>query len=291
MVEEKGVGSQDALVAALIMAPLIQIHIVGRKKMVYLRGSIKVRGEVLRKDPPLGLQASFAYVRREADRKKAMKMEVDKRHSKSRCFELIGYPENWDKTRDPRCNKSRASIAETKNDPDQIADRASSMVSATGRDGKVLSTSTSIMNNTWIIDSGATEHMTCNSRQVPSLKTSAHTEVNVANGNVVPVIGEGTVSLTMVPSLNYNLLSVSQITLTLHCLEEYRSSEVLTRDNTRVLTFDYSPVARNELHEEQPVQSSRLEYTAPGEEQQSICYSDQATKKIIKEQQTFLEEK
>jgi len=27
-------------------------------------------------------------------------------HSKSRCFELIGYPENWDKTRDPRCNKS-----------------------------------------------------------------------------------------------------------------------------------------------------------------------------------------
>jgi hypothetical protein len=38
----------------------------------------QVRGEVLRKDPPLGLQASYAYVRREADRKEAMKMEVDK---------------------------------------------------------------------------------------------------------------------------------------------------------------------------------------------------------------------
>ncbi|KAG6755702.1 hypothetical protein POTOM_039102 [Populus tomentosa] len=238
----------------------------------------QVHGEVLQKDPPLGLQASFAYVHREADRKEAMKMEVDKRHSKSHCFELIGYPENWDKTHDPRCNKSRASIAETRNDSDQIADKASAMVSATGRDGKALSTSTSVMNNTWIIDSKATEHMTCDSRQVPSLKTSAHTEVNVANSNVVPVIGEGTVSLTDTMKLDTVLL------------EEYRSSEVLTRDNTEVLTFNYSPVAKNELYEKQPVQSSRLEYTTPGEEQQSTCYGDQATKKIIKEQQTFLGE-
>ncbi|KAB2595832.1 hypothetical protein D8674_031282 [Pyrus ussuriensis x Pyrus communis] len=56
-------------------------------------------------------------------------------HSKSRCFELIGYPENWDKTRDPRCNQSRASIAETKNDSDQIADKASAMIAAAGSDG------------------------------------------------------------------------------------------------------------------------------------------------------------
>jgi hypothetical protein len=230
----------------------------------------QVRGEVLRNDPALGLQASYAYVRREADRKEAMKMEVDKSepaamaaktrgsfsglnrggsqnrsgqtqpsqpswdrsqgkcphcglpgHSKSRCFEMIGYPENWDKTYDPRCNKSRASIAETRTDSDQIADKASAMLAATGRDGKALSTSTFVMNNTWIIDSGATEHMTCDSRQVPSLKTSAQTEVNVANGNVIPVIREGTVSLTdtmkldtvlVVPSLNYNLLSVAQNT-------------------------------------------------------------------------------
>ncbi|KAM1062316.1 hypothetical protein ACFX14_026557 [Malus domestica] len=56
-------------------------------------------------------------------------------HYKSRCFELIGYPENWDKTRDPRCNKSRASIAETKNDSDQIADKAYAMIAAAGSDG------------------------------------------------------------------------------------------------------------------------------------------------------------
>ena len=103
----------------------------------------QVRGEILHKDPPLGLQTAYAYVRREADRKEAMKMEgqssepaamaakargssnrTDRggsenkpgqpitgqtnpdrpqgkcphcgmtRHSKSWCFELIGYPEN-----------------------------------------------------------------------------------------------------------------------------------------------------------------------------------------------------
>jgi hypothetical protein len=72
--------------------------------------------------------------------------------------------------------------------------------------------------------------MTCNSRQVPSLKTSTQTEVNVANGNVILVIGAGTVSLTdtmkldivlVVPSLNYNLLFVAQITLALHCLVNF----------------------------------------------------------------------
>ena len=98
------------------------------------------------------------------------------------------------------------------------------MIAALGTDGKALNVSTSVMNNTWIIDSGATEHMTCDSRQVSSLKNSTHTEVNVANGDVAPVLGEGTISLSdtmkldivlVVPSLNYNLLSVAQITLAL----------------------------------------------------------------------------
>jgi hypothetical protein len=72
--------------------------------------------------------------------------------------------------------------------------------------------------------------------------------------------------------------------------EEYRSSEVLAWDNTEVLTFDYSPVARNELHEEQPVQSWLPEYTTPEEEQQSTCYGDQATKNSDSEEQQTLQE-
>jgi hypothetical protein len=72
--------------------------------------------------------------------------------------------------------------------------------------------------------------------------------------------------------------------------EEYRSSEVLTRDNIEVLTFDYSPIARNDLHEEQPLQSSCPEYTTPVEGQQSMCCGDQPTKQLTEEQQTLREE-
>ncbi|KAM1483284.1 hypothetical protein ACFXTO_035490 [Malus domestica] len=129
-------------------------------------------------------------------------------YSKSRYFELIGYPENWDKTHDPQCNKSRASVAETKNNSDSIANKASAMIVVAGSDGKALSTFTSGMNNTWIIDSGATEHMTCDSRQVPSLKRSTQTIVNVVDCNVVPVIGEGTVSLSDTMKLDTVLVDI-----------------------------------------------------------------------------------
>ncbi|KAM1683995.1 hypothetical protein FF2_034893 [Malus domestica] len=53
---------------------------------------------------------------------------------------------------------------------------------------------------------------------------------------------------------------------------EYRNSEVLTRDNNEILTFDYSPGARTELHEGQPLHS-----TASGEEQQHMCVKQQPT--------------
>ncbi|CAL8991732.1 unnamed protein product [Prunus brigantina] len=56
-------------------------------------------------------------------------------HSKARCFELIGYPEGWDKTRDPRYNKQRATIADTKDEPDLVANQASALVTTTGNEG------------------------------------------------------------------------------------------------------------------------------------------------------------
>ncbi|RVW70952.1 Retrovirus-related Pol polyprotein from transposon TNT 1-94, partial [Vitis vinifera] len=67
----------------------------------------------------------------------------------------------------------------------------------------------------WIIDSGATDHMTFDSRQVSPLRPSPQKIVSIANGNTTPVIGEGSLTLTdtlnldsvlVVPSLDYNLL-------------------------------------------------------------------------------------
>ncbi|KAM2409912.1 hypothetical protein ACFX1X_028761 [Malus domestica] len=81
--------------------------------------------------------------------------------------------------------KWRALVAEAKADSDHISN-----------DGKALKISAFVMNSTWIIDSGATKHMTCDFRLVQTLKPSTNTIVSVANGNVVPIIGEGDVSLS-----------------------------------------------------------------------------------------------
>ncbi|KAL6316670.1 hypothetical protein AAG906_019583 [Vitis piasezkii] len=79
----------------------------------------------------------------------------------------------------------------------------------------------------WIIDFGATDHMTFDSRQVSPLRPSSQKIVFTANGNTTPVIGEGSLTLTdtlnldfvlVVLSLYYNLLLVSQITATLSCI-------------------------------------------------------------------------
>ena len=69
--------------------------------------------------------------------------------------------------------------------------------------------------------------MTFDSRQVSPLKPSSQKIVSITNGNTTPVIGEGSLTLTdtlnldsilVAPSLNYNLLSVSQITAALSCI-------------------------------------------------------------------------
>ncbi|RVW89132.1 Retrovirus-related Pol polyprotein from transposon TNT 1-94 [Vitis vinifera] len=69
--------------------------------------------------------------------------------------------------------------------------------------------------------------MTFDSRQVSPLRPSSQKIVSTANGNTTPVIGEGSLTLTdtlnldsvlVVPSLDYNLLSVSQITAALSCI-------------------------------------------------------------------------
>ena len=93
--------------------------------------------------------------------------------------------------------------------------------------GKVLNISTPVSNSAWIIDSGATDHMTFDSRQVSPFKSFSQHFVSTANGTSILITGEGSLSLTntlnldsvlVVPSLNYNLLSISQIITALFCV-------------------------------------------------------------------------
>ena len=142
----------------------------------------------------------------------------------------MGYPEWWDHSRDSRKQNSKkastTAIVETKTE-DSSREKSSALVAAAGNGGKVLNISIPVSNSAWIIDSGATDHMTFDSRQVSPLKSSSQNSVSIADGTSIPIIGEGSLSLTntlnldsilVLPSLNYNTLSVSQITTALFCV-------------------------------------------------------------------------
>ena len=81
----------------------------------------------------------------------------------------MGYLEWWDHSRDSwKKNSKKAStvaIVETKTEDDS-GEKSSTLAATTGNGGKVLNISTPVSNSAWIIDSGATDRMTFDSRQV-----------------------------------------------------------------------------------------------------------------------------
>ena len=80
----------------------------------------------------------------------------------------------------------------------------------------------------WIIDTGATNHMTCDRNMFTQFSSNSSVPVIInANGASSPVMGSGTISISpllsisnvlFVPSLNCNLLSVSQLTQSHNCV-------------------------------------------------------------------------
>ena len=78
----------------------------------------------------------------------------------------------------------------------------------------------------WVIDSGATDHMTGNSGILSSFQTSSPSHVTLANGSAASVVGSGSVDITSdisltnvlcLPKFPFNLLSVSKITRAYNC--------------------------------------------------------------------------
>ncbi|KAJ0080444.1 hypothetical protein Patl1_24132 [Pistacia atlantica] len=115
-------------------------------------------------------------------------------HTKNQCFELIGYPDWWDRSHDQRKKYSKknskknsiATILEKKEDADQCL----SVVATTRNNGESLHMCTSVSNSAWIIDSSATGHMTFDSMHISHLKPSSHKFMSIANGKSTQVIGE-----------------------------------------------------------------------------------------------------
>ena len=71
-------------------------------------------------------------------------------HTKSRCFEIVGYPDWWDHNRDQRKKDSKktstTTVAEIKIKAN-VAEKASALVTATDHGSKFLNTFTLVINS------------------------------------------------------------------------------------------------------------------------------------------------
>ena len=92
----------------------------------------------------------------------------------------------------------------------------------------------------WVIDSGATDHMTGNSSLFFNFQSHKSTcPVTLADGSTSRVIGSGTInptpSLTLssvlnLPQLSFNLISVSKLTKSLNCCASFFPDYYLFQD-------------------------------------------------------------
>lgn len=158
-------------------------------------------------------------------------------HTLETCFKLHGYPDWWDdfqakrkKTGPPPTKPAaQASLATGVPPSLSLIPSDSLPVDLNTPEGSPISlcavTGPSIFPG-WIIDSGATDHMTPDSRDLVDRTEPRRTSVYNANGIAHPVTGAGRVPIgpslslshtLLVPSLSHRLLSVSQLTADLGC--------------------------------------------------------------------------
>ncbi|KAI3465995.1 hypothetical protein Pfo_022658 [Paulownia fortunei] len=99
---------------------------------------------------------------------------------------------------------------------------------------------TSQNSNHWIIDSGATDHMSGSAKFFYSyIPCSGHKKVKIADGSLSSVVGKGSVQISKklflnsvlhVPNLSCNLVSISKLTRDLNCSAKFSSTHCVFQD-------------------------------------------------------------
>ncbi|XP_073265279.1 uncharacterized protein [Populus alba] len=175
------------------------------------------------------------------------------------CFEIHGYPD-WflekQKQSKARSNKrpvqaklttateipsSFAAMAISKKDhtkPNELLSLVKTdQTSATCKTGVVLSTST-VHDTGWIIDSGATDHMTYNKSLFQYMTPSSKEKVMTTNGESTPVIGARSIVLTLDLSLH-------------NCLLDIQTQAIIGRGTKRKGLYYVDDVASGHVHQVQ----------------------------------------
>ncbi|CAL9018441.1 unnamed protein product, partial [Prunus brigantina] len=170
----------------------------------------------------------------------------DPRHTRETCFKLPGYPD-WCAT---------------------LKDRGQRNTTSNGT-GYEFHTSDKIDSRSWIIDSGATDHMTFDPDDFLNTTQPRRTSIANANGVTYPVTEAGTVALSsslslsntlLVSSLSTKLLLVSQLTEQLNCcvliypsfclLQDIHTKEILGRGTKKGGLYyvdDFNPGVANSV--------------------------------------------
>lgn len=157
------------------------------------------------------------------------------KHTQETCFKLHGYPDWWKELKarkqpDVDSELGRAALVNAEPQLSLIPQVEPSGDSTTYNDqgncGYALLSTNQDNCNGWIIDSGATDHMTFDPNDFVEITQPKRSRVANANGVTYPVTGAGTVAHSpsslsntlLVSSLSNKLISVGQATEELNCV-------------------------------------------------------------------------
>jgi len=170
------------------------------------------------------------------------------KHTRETCFKLHGYPDWWT---DFQARKRR-DTSDNDSNPGKVAlattESHLSLISASSShptEGNALTCSNHDVDcNAWVLDSGATDHMTFDVADFSEHSTPRRSSIANANGGLSSATGAETVMLSpaillshtlLVPSLSHKLLYVSQVTKDLNCVvliypSFYLLQDILTKE-------------------------------------------------------------
>ena len=158
------------------------------------------------------------------------------KHTRDTCFKLHGYSDWWNDFQARKKLETSTNDDHTRRAVVVTCDPSLSLIPQVesshdpgtfGTSGKALHIFTHNNDDDWILDFGATDHMTFDSNDFSNATQPRRSYVTNANGVTYPVTGTGTMTLSpsfslsktlLVPSLSNRLMYVSQVTVDLNCV-------------------------------------------------------------------------